>query len=416
MNEIRLTEINVSKNKVIYNYIVNGDWAVYFNTKISMEIEYSVNIEEVPKSVLAVPFVSNILPIVWLCDARLYLDEIDRDFIDNLDLVKKGYQDMYPMLPFKGSIEVCKVKENGLATQNSTAVFFSGGVDAYTTLLRHIDEKPYLVTLWGADVKLDDIEGWNNVERHIHTVSKEYNLEKIVVKTNFRSVINEGKLDVLVKDSKDMWWHGFQHGIALIGHMAPLAFLLGIKYTYIASSNPQSMKGQYTCASDPTIDNYVMYSGCKTVHDGYEWDRQNKIQFLVSKKQKGNPITLRVCWISTGGKNCCRCEKCYRTILEIVSEAGNPNEYGFKWDNEAIKACKRDMLHKITLQDFIINQYYYPIQDSLIRNKNKIADYEKYEWFTRLDYTRFNDYPIKVFRRTLLWRGVSKIYRKIIRR
>ena len=417
MNTIKLNKINVEEKVVTYDYEVVGEWSVYFNKNISMEIEYSLDISAVPKSVLAVSFISNILPMIWLCDATCYLNKVDKDFYDNLPLVKKGYEDMYPMFQFKGKIVADKIESNIPNQKNASATFFSGGVDAYTTLLRHIDEKPHLVTLWGADVKLDDVEGWSNVQSHIETVAKEYGLKYYIIKSNFRTVINESKLDYLVKESLDAWWHGFQHGVALIGHIAPLAHILGLKYAYIASSYPKNMKGQYTCASDPTIDNYVRYGGCRTIHDGYEWDRQDKIHFLVSKKNEGNPISLRVCWVTKGGKNCCECEKCYRTILEIISEVGNPNEYGFNWDKQALIKCKKNMIYKITLkEEFSIKQYYYPIRENLLKNQSKIQDYEKYQWFTELDYAKFNDYPMKKFRKTFFYRILLKIYRVLIKR
>lgn len=413
INEIKVKNIQIFQNKVIYDYDISGDWEIYFINATKMEICYSEDVTNVPKSVHMVPFLSNILPIVWLCDAVLYVDEIDKDFFDNLELVKKGYREMYPMFEFKGKIVAANVEKNVVKEQNKTAAFFSGGVDAYTTLFRHIEENPFLVTIWGADIKLNDVEGWKNVENHICNVSQEYGLEYFVIKTNFRSVINEAKLDQLVKASKDGWWHGFQHGIALIGNIAPLAYIKQIGYTYIASSYPEKMKGRYTCASDPTIDNYVKYCGCETIHDAYELDRQEKIRFLVKQKEEQNrTLHLRVCWISTGGKNCCRCEKCYRTILEIVSEGGDPNEYGFIWDKQHIKSCKKAMLNNITLEEFAIEQYYYPIQPRMIENRTKIINYEEYKWLLDIDFSKYNNYPMKVFKRTFIWKVLRKLFRR----
>lgn len=50
---------------------------------------------------------------------------------------------------------------------DKVATFFSGGVDAFSTLISHIDETPELFTLWGNDILYDNQSGWKNVEKHI---------------------------------------------------------------------------------------------------------------------------------------------------------------------------------------------------------------------------------------------------------
>lgn len=417
MNRITLDDILVLGNTIEYRYTIEGDWKKYFQLDRTMRIEYGMDINVVPKSILAIPFLCNILPIVWLSDAELIVDEIDKDFYDNVPFIKNGYEQMYPMLKFVGNFTAKKIEKNQVQNQSKTAVLFSGGVDAYTTLFRHLSEKPCLVTLWGADVRHADEKGWQNVIEHTRKMADSFSLDYTAVKTNFREIIAEGELDRLVRDSGDGWWHGFQHGIAIIAHMAPIAYVNGLKTTYIASSFPEKMKGQYTCASDPIIDNYVKYCGCETVHDGYEMDRQEKIHFLVSKKAEGMPVWLRVCWQETGGKNCCRCEKCYRTILEIIAEGGNPNEYGFVWNDRAIRRCKWDMRYnyKMIRAPYSITQSYIPLQQLMKENREQIKDFEKYKWLVKMNFANFNNFPIKVIGRSFPAKVARKICRTIYR-
>ena len=68
--------------------------------------------------------------------------------------------DMYPQINFLGKIHADKLENNSYSENNGAAAFFSGGVDAFNTLVNHAEEKPVLLTLWGADVKLDDVSGW----------------------------------------------------------------------------------------------------------------------------------------------------------------------------------------------------------------------------------------------------------------
>lgn len=381
-----------------------------------MKIEYDCDVGNIPDSILVIPFICNILPMAWLCDAEVVVDEIDKDFYDNVPYIKKGYEQMYPMLEFGGRINAKRITHNQVKNQNKTAAFFSGGVDAYTTLFRHLDEKPCLVTVWGADISLSDTEGWKNVIGHTQKVADEYHLDCEMIKTNFRELIDEGKLGKLVKKSGDGWWHGFQSGMGIISHVAPIAYARGLKTVYIASSYPKAMKGRYTCASDPTIDNHVIYCGCKTLNDGNEMDRQQKVRFLVGKRKEGLSMNFRVCWEISGGKNCCRCEKCYRTILEIVAECDDPNKYGFVWDDKAIRACKKDMKRKIVVTPAQIEQLYLPLPEIMERNKENIKDYEKYRWLVNMDFAKFNNFPFKVIRRSFPIRAMKKVCRVIYQR
>lgn len=375
----------------------------------------ATSLKEVPSSVLSVPFVCNILPAAWLCGAEVVVDELDADFMEHADEICDGYREMYPMLDFGGKLTAKPVRNAPVRTGDAkAAAFFSGGVDAWTTLFRHLDERPALMTLWGADVTLDDTDGWEKVWSHTRETALAYDLDAVGVRTDFRSVLKEGNLNRLVIQSKDSWWHGFQHGIAVIAHAAPLAYLNGFQHVYIASSFPASMKGQYTCASDPMMDNHVHFCGCGTVHDGYELDRQQKVAYILRRQAEvGKPVNLRVCWESRGGGNCCRCEKCYRTILELVSEGANPNQYGFRWNRDDIRRCRRDMLGRCTLLQCLVNEYYPPVQERMRENRERIANYDDYNWLLRFDFARFNDTLPKRIRALPPVRLSGKVIRKV---
>ena len=428
MNQWTLKEIRVEAGtRAVAQYAVEGEWAKYFTPQRQtfLEIFDRVGVcalKEIPPSVLAVPFVCNILPAAWLCDAEIVAGELDADFMDHVEEIKNGYREMYPMLNFGGKLTATPVR-NAPDKPGTTdaAAFFSGGADAWTTLLRHLDERPVLTTLWGTDMSLDDAHGWNIIWRNTQETADKFGLDAVAVKTDFRSVLDESELNKLAEKSGDTWWHGFQHGIGLISHATPLAWLMGLRTVYIASSFPASMKGTYTCASDPTIDNHVHFCGCGTVHDGYELNRQGKIAYILKRRAEiGKPISLRVCFLSSDGGNCCHCEKCYRTILELVSEGADPNEYGFVWDRAAIRRCRKDMQGRLTSAQFNVDQYYPPIQKRMEENKDRIANYEDYEWLLRFDFSRFNDAPTKILltnlRKTSLWQALRKAKRVLLTR
>ena len=102
------------------------------------------------------------------------------------------------MLNFGGKIHTKSEKATPAKSTGTSACFFSGGVDAHTTLFRHLDEKPDLVTIWGCDVKLSDKAGWDNVMKHVTNTAETYGVNFHGIKSDFRGVLQESKLGKLV--------------------------------------------------------------------------------------------------------------------------------------------------------------------------------------------------------------------------
>ena len=236
-NKIIVDDIIIKNNRISYKYTVSGEMSKFFNLNQEFFIEYSEDMSMVPKQVAVIPLLCNILPVAWISDAEIILEEVDKDFYDSVEEFKQGYIDMLPGIDFKGKLSPKKVIACDYVPTEKVAAFFSGGVDAFSTLFSHLDEKPTLVTLWGSDVFFDDVEGWNNVKNHIASVGKQFDLETVYIKSSFRMFLFENVLDKEVFGKvKDTWWHAFQHGIGLIGHVAPYAYKAKLKTVYIASS------------------------------------------------------------------------------------------------------------------------------------------------------------------------------------
>lgn len=225
MGDVTIKGIECSGNEVKIEFDVSEDLKKFFSEECLMKITYTVDVSFTPYSIAVIPFLCNVLPIIWLTDSKIYVDELDKTFFENIENIKQGYRDMYPMYNFSGAVIVDKIMENTEQVDSlRTAMFFSGGVDAYTSLYRHFEEKPILVTVWGTDIKLTDKEGWNRVSAHTKRVAEEFGLEYLFIKSNFRKIVNERELDKLVFKSGDAYWHGFQCGIALIGHISLLVW------------------------------------------------------------------------------------------------------------------------------------------------------------------------------------------------
>lgn len=379
MKTIEIINVRITPPRGInIEFAVGDELKQYFKTNI-FQIDYSVDILDVPYGLAVIPFVCNVLPIVWLTDATLYLDELDEDFYNCIQELKKGYEEIYPSLNFNGSI-ICKATLYEKGNNNTKSLcFFSGGVDAVATMIAHLDEQPTLFSICGADIKLGNERGWNAVMTQINEVQDTFDLTAVQCYSNFREFIDEEKLCELVTDlgAKDDYWHGFQHGIGLIGHVAPLAYSYGYTLNYIASSYTIRERGVCTCASDPRIDNYVRFCGSKVFHDQFEFNRQEKIRHIVDYCRNNKKyVKLRVCWISDEGDNCCMCEKCIRTMYGIMAECEEPYKFGFVKVN--LLKIKWLLKYKMRIADILI-----PLWDDIIMRVN-----EHKKGLTQIDWLR----------------------------
>lgn len=398
MEELRIESVNIDADKINIHFKTTKGLEKYFNEDKYFWVTYSSPMTDLPKSIAIIPFICNILPIIWITDTHLILSELDKNFFNSIDNFKKGYINMYPQIEFKGQISVDELVIN---KENSTksALLFSGGVDAFSSLVSLASQKPELATIWGADIATNNIEAWNKVETHIIKVSEEFNLKYRVIKSNFRTFLKEEALTLLVARSGDNYWHGFQHGIALVGLTAPYAYKEGIKNIYISSSFTEEIKQEalattnkkITCASDPSIDNYIQFGSTNTIHYQYDMDRQMKIKNIHSFADLNKKsIALRVCWLSDNGDNCCLCEKCYRTITGLWAEGANPVNYGFNikpnFSAHLIKSLKTKDLRPIN---------WIKIQNRFRENKNNIHELEFMKWITNANFEKINNSPIK---------------------
>lgn len=406
-NVFEIKSVSVGKNRIDYDYEIRGEWSEFFNTEEKLFIEFSEEISALPESVAVLPLLGNILPIAWVCDALIIVPSIDKSFYDSIPDFKKGYIEMHPKISFKGELKAGAVEQNTLTKGSGCLALFSGGVDAFSTLVNHMDEKPTLVTIWGADVKLDDVPGWKNVSDHVDSVCSEFGLDKVSVKSNFRSIIREGVLDSLVAETGDGWWHGFQHGLALITHTAPIANVKNKSIVYIASSFTIEQKG-VSCASDPTIDNFIRFGNTKVVHDGYEFNRQMKLRIIANYvKKSGHRIRVHVCWRSEGGRNCCRCEKCMRTILGLYATGEDPKEYGFGYSDFS-DLCLFIKNNRWVLSKPNFVSTYTLIQKSLQETYSYKEVEPNLRWFYKADLNRFNPYPLGLRIKNKLRRLLSR--------
>lgn len=409
MDGIILKDFFVEKNKINFNFRAVGEIGNYFTTD-TMFIEYEEDMTGVPKSILVIPFVASILPLMWLTNTVLWVEEVDKTFYYAIQNLKVAYQNLYSHYPLKGNFVAAKVVDNTYNPIQESLLLFSGGIDANTTYIRILDKNPVLFNIQGWYKNLTDYN--SAAEADIRDVKKFAEKEKRVsgfAKSNFAVLIDNKIFNKNIKKKfGDSWWHGFQHSMSFISIAIPYAFKHKIKDIYIASSVPM---GEYVmCASHVTTDmefKFAQNGGC--VHDGSELTRQDKVHVLVEHANKINDdYQLRVC--SFNDKNCCVCDKCFRSILGIVAEAGDIKKFGFYIDTNLKDHFEKLMEEKA--QTFNIrgeSKLHWPaIKKRMQENYESISEKEFVDWFLNYDFFAARKKALYKYYRTNFWSIVKR--------
>lgn len=277
----------------------------------------------VPKHLLYLPAILNLAPIVWISNLHMTIKDIDKKFENSLNALNESFKKLYPSVQWNGSLTVTQyANEPDMQKDQITCALFSGGVDSVNTALSHYHELPTLITIKGADIPLHDIEGWKTVQQQTKEFAEVYHLNYKYIISNFVAFLNHDKLNSLNPIIPN-WWGYIQHGMGLAGLVTPFCNVL-----YIASSY-----SDFTAwGSHPEIDNHIKSTNFNVIHDSFPMTRQEKIINIIEKsKAIGHVPTLRVCYANeSNGKNCCKCEKCIRTICGLLcSGEHNIEQFGF---------------------------------------------------------------------------------------
>jgi hypothetical protein len=309
-------------------------------TDLVLDYGKSVDLSQVPTPVLWAPGIYNMAPIVWLLGLTATVPFRCAPLEEGLRQIHATFVKFYPSerwdgrLVFEGSeVVVTEPMPRAIA-------MFSGGLDAIQTVLRHLDERPALVTLTPATMA---------PEVRAATLGRaaefadQYGLEHLTLTSNISLVVDVDRL--LFADlvrHRLTWWQGVQHGMGISSAAAPLAYLKRAGRVYLASSYSEEHPVE-PWGSTPSIDNHVAWPGTRVIHDSYDLSRQDKIRALIKYTQGAAKPRLRVCNRTLDGLlNCGTCEKCLRTMIGLVVEGEDPKDWGLNADpRTAIERAKR---------------------------------------------------------------------------
>ena len=226
----------------------------------------------------------------------------------------------------------------------STGFFFSGGIDCLATL--HVNRSVYPqghpaaikygLLIYGQNIESDDRpETFHSAFDELDEITRESNVRLIPIHTNIR----------MVDDSSYMF--KINHG-AILGSVAhSLSNLLMRVYISASDSIPTlRLIGQHNFkphGSHPLLDPLYSSYNLSVKHDGIELSRLDKTRLIAHWDTALRHI--KVCGPNWPGVNCCRCEKCVRTMLELMAAGVLHKSAAFEKDD-----VTAEMVSNITIK------------------------------------------------------------------
>jgi len=284
IKDLRTTEDN---HRVIGNLEMLGEnFEIYYS---SDDIKLQAN----PEAMLTLALVP---AMKWRVGIH-YESKVSQKFLDGLEAVQSLFLEWKPNYR-RSPITGITPTTRPLSTGQRVGLFFSGGLDSFYTLIKNQEIITDLIFVRGYDKSLN--EDYTNTSCRFKEIADHFNLGLIEISSN----------QTVFFDRFAPWQFMFGAALASIGHLLYPHF----GQIYIAASRtPEIFKPD---GAHPRLDPLWSTEGLEFIHDGTEATRNQKAA-LVSRSEIAMQ-NLRVCPAALEGqKNCGRCEKCVRTMLNL---------------------------------------------------------------------------------------------------
>lgn len=182
---------------------------------------------------------------------------------------------------------------------------FTGGIDSWFTLLRHLEDRiepriERVLFIHGLDSDHRSSEVRAAVEGLLRRAAAPMGLEPIFLATNFR------------RNFRRASWGKRLHGACIAG----LAYLLCNEVSRLVLPSSASLNALRPWGSHPLTDVRLSSRLLAVEQDGWEFTRAEKTARVAESDFALQH--LRVCYAGDGMRNCGNCEKCIRTKIQLT--------------------------------------------------------------------------------------------------
>lgn len=410
MSEIVIENVEADSN-VLRSEISHSPELQRFFSDEDFLAEYSVDVDDVPESILTIPVLAQVCPVAWFQGADVYVDTVDADFYESLQTVKRVLLDMYPDLMQGGDVYSRDVVESDHGSEfDRSGLLFTGGIDSTFSFIRHRDEDPALININGWALRNDEHEKWSQMKNYLEEFSDRNGVEDLYIRYNMLSFLRNAMLiaycDPYVLGA---WYSSIGHGLGLLGLCAPLAHSTGISNLYMAATHWEG--AAFPWGSRPSIVENMAWDGTENHHDGYEYSRHERIEVIARYIEEEDPnLTLLTC-SNEISENCGYCEKCCRTAIAMLVAGVDPNEHGLHLSSETFDRVRSQLETGKWKLSANKRLYWRDLQSHVPSRVDSTVDGadEFFEWLREADFEAYADRERKPMKQRLVY----PVYRNI---
>jgi hypothetical protein len=283
---------------------------IYFETDAAFAQDLSCN----PHAFL----VGCIVPALHHGEARIAIDETICPELRNGLLTTMGWLCQWASSPYKPLRIEAKPGNPPPSPPRSehAGSFLSGGVDSLATLRRNrLDFPPehrrsirdcllvHGFDIGGKEASGSEVEVFDRALAALSAIIEDANVTLIPVSTNIRHL-----------DDSDHFWIFEFHGAAL----ASVAHAFSNRLTWVSIASTYDIPNLSRWGSHPLLDPNYGSAELQIRHDNLWMSRLEKVRLVADWDVALR--NLRVCTYNPPGMpNCGRCEKCLRTMLELLA-------------------------------------------------------------------------------------------------
>ncbi|MCF8261482.1 MAG: hypothetical protein K9J12_11965 [Melioribacteraceae bacterium] len=244
-----------------------------------------------------------LLPAMVLKKQIETTETVSESFHSNLQNIQSIYRQWFIHQQLQEfSITNLPIRKNEQQKGKRIATFFSGGVDAFYTLIKNNSILTDIVFIRGFDIHQSNKYMLEKSSELIAKAGREFDKNVITIDTNARLFIDK------------FITYGKSHGAILASVSHLLTNEIGM--FFIPSTDPYGALVPY--GSHPLLDPMWSSDRIKIIHDGCESTRLEKLKVISKNEFALN--NLRVCFAKKENQkefNCCTCEKCVRTMIGL---------------------------------------------------------------------------------------------------
>ena len=333
---IRLKEVQVGPRRIDYRF----ESSLRFFDRDTFSVWYDQDFQAPSAGIAVLPFAAVMAPFMWMMGADLEMEVIDEGYADSLQKARDYYHGWFSKKwSFAGALKA-DLQKNETAGEGE-GVLYSGGLDALTAYIRNRDAKPELFSFFGADVPLKQTKLVEACRKSFKEFASIEGVRHWSIESDFWTLFDHKKL----KRWTNNWWGETCHAMVLAAITAPVSYRR-LKRLWIASSHVAGSV-DYGWGSDYSLDNHLHWGSTRMEEDSPYIERFDKMRYFKDYPEYHR--FLRVCytwWNWSGNEiNCGRCEKCYRTICELLLNGVDPMVCNFH-PSEKIFADIKSALEK----------------------------------------------------------------------